>query len=350
MKTVNPIQFVEFVSEVKEKIRSAQYEALKAVNKQLITLYWELGKSIVEKQKTFGWGKSVVESLSKELKKEFPGHSGFSTANLWRMKKFFENYADNEILAPLAREIGWSHNIVIFEKCKDPLEREFYIRMTKKYGWTKNVLIHQIENKSYEKYLLNQTNFDQTISEEYRKQAKLAVKDEYTFDFLELSEEHKEYELEQSILKNIRNFLIEMGGDFAFIGNQYRLEVGSKEYHLDLLLFHRRLRCLIAIDLKVGEFEPEHKGKMEFYLSALNDQHKLPEENAAIGIIICKNKDETIVEYALKTSNQPIGVATYTITKKLPAGYAGILPSEEEIRDRLSFLGKEKIIQKEKKK
>jgi len=330
--------FIKFVEEVKIKIQKARLVALKAVNKQLIELNWSIGKLIVERQEKHGWGKSVVEKLAKELQREFPNTSGYSAGNLWRMRHFYLIYKSNTNLAPLVREIGWSHNIIIFEKCKDDLQREFYLRMTQKYGWTKNVLLHQIENQSYEKYLLNQTSFDQTLPEHLRGQAKLALKDEYTFDFLELSNEHSEYELEQAILKKIRSFLIEMGGDFAFLGNQYRLKVGEKEYFVDLLLFHRRLRCLVAIDLKIGEFKPEHKGKMEFYLSVLNEKNKLPEENDAIGIIICKTKDSTVVEYALRNAAYPIGVATYTITAKLPNDYVGLLPSPEEIRDKLKGL------------
>jgi predicted nuclease of restriction endonuclease-like (RecB) superfamily len=187
------------------------------VNKRLVDLYWNLGKIIVQRQEAHGWGKSVVERLSGELQMEFPGSTGYSAANLWRMRHFYHAYRENEFLAPLAREISWTNNYVIFEKCKDDLQREFYLRMTKKYGWTKEVLIHQIENKSYEKYLLNQTSFDQTLPENLRVQAKLAVKDEYTFDFLELAGEHSEFELEQAILKKVRTFLIEMGGDYAFI-------------------------------------------------------------------------------------------------------------------------------------
>ena len=293
---------------------------------------------IVERQNAHGWGKSVVEKLSKELQMEFPGTRGFSVQNLWYMRQLFLEYRGAENLQPLVGEISWTKNVLIFSKCKDELQREFYLRMTKKYGWTKNVLLHQMENKSYEKYLLNQTSFDQTLPEKLRLQAKLAVKDEYIFDFLELSEEHSEYELEQAILKKIRAFLIEMGGDFAFIGNQHRIEVGDKEYAIDLLLFHRRLRCLVAIDLKIGEFEPEHKGKMEFYLSVLNDKMKLPEENDAIGIIICKTKNKTVVEYALKNAAHPVGVATYTLTPSLPENYVGLLPSPEDIRERLRGL------------
>lgn len=338
MSTLNEKPFYDFVIQVKEKIRKAQYESLKAVNRELLSLYWDLGELIVQKQKTFGWGKSVVAELAKELKKEFPGTNGFSVQNLWYMRQFYLEYSSAPNLQPLVGEISWTKHLVIFSKCKDPLEREFYIRMTIKYGWTKNVLIHHIENRSYEKYLLNQTNFDQAVPEKYRLQAKMAVKDEYTFDFLEMDDDHSEAELEQALVKNIRAFLIEMGGDFTFIGNQFRLSVGTKDYSIDLLLFHRRLRCLIAVELKIGDFQPEYQGKMEFYLTALNDQIKLPDENDSIGIIICKSKDKTVVEYALKSGSRPIGVSTYTLTSKLPERFAGLLPSQEDIQERLESL------------
>lgn len=330
--------FKQFVVEVKTLIRAAQYRALQAVNRELIDLYLRLGQLIVERQTQYGWGRSIVDHLSQELQIEFPGQSGYSSRNLWLMREFYLEFSQYEFLQPLVAEIDWTKNIVIFTRCKDNLQREFYLRMTRKYGWTKAVLIHHIENQSYEKYLNNQTNFDQTLPEEYRLQAKLAIKDEYTFDFLELGEEHSEYELEQSLMKNIRAFLIEMGGDFAFLGNQYVLEVGGRPFKIDLLLFHRRLRSLIAIDLKVREFEPEHKGKMEFYLTALNEQMKLSDENDAIGIIICKSKNKTIVEYALKSTTHPIGVASYMITQQLPADYIGLLPSESDIMERLKYL------------
>jgi len=324
-----------FLNDIKERILSAQYEALRAVNKELISLYWDLGKMIIERQEKEGWGKSVVEMLSKDLQKEFSGIKGFSAANLWRMRNFYLTYRENEKLAPLVREISWTKNIVIMEKCKDDLEREFYIKMTKKFGWTKNVLIHQVESQAYERFLLNQTNFDQTLPEKYRHQAKLAVKDEYTFDFLELGEEHSERELELALINNIRRFLIEMGGYFTFIGNQHRLEVGGDEFFVDLLLYHRKLRCLVAIELKVGEFKPESAGKMQFYLAVLNDTIRLAEENSSIGIILCKEKNRIIVEYALKDTTQPIGVSTYRITSTLPEELQKYLPSGEEIAKRL---------------
>jgi predicted nuclease of restriction endonuclease-like (RecB) superfamily len=317
--------------EVQQRIRAAQYDALKAVNREMINLYWDIGKMIVTRQQNVNWGKSVVEQLAKDLQAEFPGISGFSTRNIWRMRDFYLTYHSQEILPPLVAEIGWTHNIVILEKCKDDLEREFYIKMTRKFGWTKNVLIHQIENQTYQKTLLNQTNFDKTVSTEIRNQLKLAVKDEYTFDFLELADEHSERQLEQAILTRVEPFLQEMGGLFAFIGSQYRLEVDDEEYFIDILLYHRRLKCLVAIELKIGKFLPEYVGKMQFYLSVLDNTVKLPDENPSIGIILCKSKQRTIVEYALKDSNKPIGVATYQIVSQLPQELKNQLPDPAQV-------------------
>jgi len=267
-----------------------------------------------------------VEKLSIDLQSDFPGIRGFSYANLWRMRLFYFTYKNNKKLAPLVREISWSHNIIIFEKCKTEEEKEFYLSNIMTSRWSKEVLLQKIANKTFEKYLHNQTNFNQVLPEVRRSQAKEAVKDEYTFDFLHLKEEHAEKELHSALVNNIRKFLIELGNGYAFIGSQYRIEVEGHEYFIDLLLFHRKLRCLIAIELKVGEFKPEYKGKMEFYLAVLDDKMKEPEENDSIGIIICKDKNKTIVEYSLKTSNRSIGVATYTTREKLPERYRKYLP------------------------
>ena len=335
-------QYSDFLRSIKQRILESQYEALKSVNKELITLYWDIGKNIVEKQDGFGWGKSVVKTLAEDLQEEFVGVKGFSVQNLWNMRLFYLEYNDNVKLQPLVREISWTKNIVILQKCKDDLEKEFYIKMVKRYGWTKNVLINHIENKSYEKFLLNQTNFEETVPQQYKDQAKLAVKDEYVFDFLELGEEHSERELETAIVKNIGNFLTQMGNDFTFMGNQYRLEVDGDEYFIDLLLFHRRLKSLIAVELKIGKFKPEFAGKMNFYLSALNDLVRLEDENPSIGIIICKEKNRTVVEYALKDSNKPIGVSTYHLMDKLPKELQSFLPTTEEIEERLSQFDVEK--------
>ena len=330
--------YKDFIGDIKNRIRNSQYEAMKVVNQTLINLYWGIGQEIYNQQEAKGWGKSIVEVLSQELKIEFPDVKGFSASNLWRMRNFYVTYKDSEDLAPLVREISWTKNIAVMEKCKDSLEREFYIKMTKKYGWTKDVLINHIENKSYEKYLLNQTNFDETVPEKYINQAKLAVKDEYIFDFMELEEEHSERELEQSLINNMKAFLEEMGGNFAFMGNQYRINVGGEDFYIDLLLYHRSLKSLIAIELKIGDFKPDFVGQLQFYLTALDKQVKMEHENPSIGIIICKNKNRTVVEYALNNSDKPIGVATYQISDSLPENMKNLLPSPEEIRKRLEGL------------
>jgi len=263
---------------------------------------------------------------------------GLSARNLWRMRNFYLEYKEKTKLPPLVAEIGWSQNIILIEKCKDLLEREFYIKMIKKYGWTKNILIHQIEVGAYRSYLTNQTNFDKTLAEKHRFHAKLAVRDRYNFDFLELGREYDERELELGLLKNIRGFLFEMGGDFSFIGNQYKLDVDGEEFFIDLLLYHRRLKSLVAIELKVTDFKPEYAGQMQFYLAVLDDIVRQKGENPSIGIIICKTKHRTLVEYALKSTKSPVGVADYTLSKTLPKELKGLLPSPDEIIKNLSYI------------
>ncbi|MBM3295187.1 MAG: DUF1016 domain-containing protein [Candidatus Aminicenantes bacterium] len=319
------------LADIKERVRSAQYEALRSVNKELVSLYWDIGRMIVERLSGASHGESIVDLLAEDLRAEYPGMAGFSRRNLFYIREFFLTYRDSQKVQPLVAQIGWSHNLIILQRCKDPLEREFYIRMTRKFGWSKNVLIHQIENQSYKKTLLNQTNFDRALTPELRAQAKLAVKDEYTFDFLELGAEHAERELERALVARIEDFLRAMGGLFAFVGSQFRLEIDEKEYFIDLLLYHRRLKCLVAVELKVGEFEPEFVGKMQFYLAALDELVREKDENPSIGIILCKEKRRTIVEYALRDARKPIGVATYRIFKKLPKELEGQLPSPEQI-------------------
>jgi predicted nuclease of restriction endonuclease-like (RecB) superfamily len=229
-----------------------------------------MGRDIAERQGE-SWGQSIVPLLSAELQKEFPGVNGFLERNLWLMTQFYNEYHNVEFLQPLVAEISRTKHIAILTKCKDNQERRFYILAAKKFGWSKNILIHQIENKTYEKYLLGQTNFDETLPEAVKKQAVLAVKDEYTFDFIDMANEHSERRLESALVNNARSFLLEMVSQFTFIGNQFKLSIDDKEYFIDLLLYHRELRCLVAIELKIGEFQPEHKGKMKFYLSLLND-------------------------------------------------------------------------------
>ncbi|MEO8428941.1 MAG: PDDEXK nuclease domain-containing protein, partial [Verrucomicrobiota bacterium] len=224
-----PADYGKLLGEIKARIRSAQYEALKAVNKELVVLYWDIGRAITTRQAGGAHGDAVVKRLALDLQKEFPGVAGFSWRNLYNMSRFYTTYRDLPKLQPLVTIIGWSHNLVILRRCANPLEREFYIRMTRRFGWTKDVLALQIDNQSYEKTLLNQTNFDRTVPAKYRDQAKLAVRDDYIFDFLELGEEHSERELERAILSRIEKFLREMGGRFAFLGSQYRMEIAGEE-------------------------------------------------------------------------------------------------------------------------
>ena len=301
---VNRGVYQSFRDDVLKRIRSAQYEAMRAVNKEMISLYWEIGRQITERQKALGWGKSVVENLSRDIQAEFPGIQGFGVSNLRDMARFYAEYQSNEILQPLVGEISWTKHILILTKCKDTQERRFYILATKRFGWTKNVLMHQIEGKAFENYLLGQSNYDQTLSENVKNQAVLALRDDYSLNFLELSDEHSERDLELSIVRNIRAFLLEFGNDFTFLGNQYRLEVGGQEYFIDLLLYSRQMQSLVAIELKVGDFKPEYKGKMEFYLNVLDDT----------------------------------GVATYSLSPDLPEQYKKLLPSSEDIARRVDNL------------
>lgn len=325
------MHYTALLGELKQRIRAAQYEALRAVNEQLIDLYWDIGQLIVERQEGANWGRSIVEQLARDLQAEFPGLGGFSAANLWRMRRFYETYARNEKLAPMVREIGWSHNLVILEKCNDSLEREFYLRMTRRMGWTKNVLIHQIENQTYQKTLLNQTNFDRALPEPLRDQSRLAVKDEYTFDFLELADEHSERQLEQAILARVEPFLREMGGNFAFLGSQYRLAIGDSEYFIDTHALPSPAQMSGGVGVEDRGFSAGVCGQDAILPGSSRRSRAHTGENPSIGIILCKSKDKTIVEYALRESNKPIGVATYRIVTTLPTELQGQLPAPEQV-------------------
>ncbi len=261
--------------------------------------------------------------------------SGFSESNLWRMRTFFLEYQADEFLAQAVREIPWGQNILILERCKTAAERLFYVVQARQNGWSRSTLTQQIKARAYDNTVRAQHNFPATLPPAQLPAATLALKDEYTFGFLALTPEHSEYELEQALLGNVRRFLIEMGGDFAFIGNQYRLALEDQEYFIDLLLFHRELQCLVAVELKITEFRPEYAGKMNFYLSLLNEQLKKPHEQPSIGIISCQSKQRTVVEFALRDVGKPIGVATYSLPDTLPVELRPFFPSNEELVRRL---------------
>ncbi len=326
--------YSNFVHALKEKIKHAKSKAVLSVNRQLIELYFDIGREIVSKQDELGWGRSIVEQMAKDLQAEFGPRSGYSSANLWRMRNFYITYADDVNLAQLVRDLPWSHNILIFEKCKDPLERAYYIKNTIAHGWSRNVLTHHIKTELYrrDQEQLKQHNFQNTLPVESSEMAVEMMKNEYNLSFLGISKEAKECELESSIIENIKSFLLELGYGFSFVGSQYKLTLNENEYFIDLLFFHRKLNALVAIELKVGKFKPEYAGKMNFYLNLLNETVKLPHENPAIGIILCTDKDRLEVEYAIGNMNRPLGVATYTVESELPSGLESLLPTSEELK------------------
>lgn len=337
---VNNKEYFTFLDDLKTRIKQAQYQAYRVVNKELIQLYWEIGKSIVEKQEQLGWGSKIIQQLAGDLQNEFPKNSGFSTRNLRYMTKLFLEYRDKPILQPLVAQIPWSHNLILLDKTNTDYEREYYCRKVLRNNWSKRVLTHQIETKSYERFIIgNKThNFNETLPVKIVEELEPIVKNSYVLDFLEITEDIKERELEEKILENLKNFLLELGAGFTFMGNQYKIELGDNEYSIDLLFFHRHLKCLFAIDLKIGKFLSEYAGKMNFYLNILDDKVKLDDENHSIGLILCKEKDNIVVEYALRNINNPVGVAEYYLTRKLPAKLLKQLPSVSLIKKKLKEL------------
>lgn len=324
---------------LKERVYQAQFAALKAVNRELIGLYLDIGRVIAEKQEQYKWGENVVEQLARDLQVELPGVRGFSRSNVFYMRKFYLTYRDNQKVQTLSGQIPWSHNTLILDKCKSQEARAFYLDMAARHNLSYRALEHKVRGGEYERYLLNQTNFEQTLPPMQAERALLSVKDDYNLDFLNLQDEHTERELEAALLLNIIKFLSEMGGYFAFVGRQVRVEVDDEEFFVDLLFYHRKLRCLVAVELKARKFEPEYAGKMQFYLSALDDTVRVEDENPSIGIIVCRSKNRTIVEYTLKDVNRPIGVATYNqyeSLEELPDRIAHYLPSPDEIKERLA--------------
>lgn len=309
---------------------------LKTVSKQTVALYWEIGKSVSQQMQDQGWGKSIVEQLSKDLQREFPGIKGFSARNLWNMKNFYEFYTKNEKLQPLVAEIGWTQNCIILEKCKDIHRIEYYLKKTKQMGWSKLDLIDKIKNHHFENQALAQNNFNTTIPDTLKAQVAWEFVDDYNIELISPDQPFSEKEIEKTIVTNVVNFLADMGGSFAFVGRQYRLTIDEKEYFIDLLFFNFKLNCYIVFELKAREFQPKDMGQVQMYMQLINKQVKQEQHNRTIGIVICKDKNRTEVEYMLEQAKDPIGVATYNKYENLPKEYAKYLPSEEAIIKRLS--------------
>jgi predicted nuclease of restriction endonuclease-like (RecB) superfamily len=330
-------EYATLVAELKDRIRSAQVRATRSVNRELIMLYWDIGKAIVERQKRLGWGKSVVEKLARDLRVEFPNQTGFSPQNLWFMRKLYEEVSGHPNLLRHVRELPWGVNITVLTKVKDNREREYYLRAARQYGWTRTILTHQIETALYRREVKTKKthNFRRLLPARQARAADGMMKDPYVFDFITLEPDAREHELERALLFQLRRFLIELGKGFAFVGSQYRLQVGKEEFFLDLLFYHLGLRRYIVIDLKTVPFKPEFAGKMNFYLTAVDEQLRHTDDGTSVGIILCKDKDDVVVEFALRDVHKPLGVARYQMTTKLPKQLSAALPSVSELKREL---------------
>lgn len=317
-------------SEVIHLIQKARQNAFKAVNTELINLYWEIGKYITIRTEVEGWGKGTVSQLAIYIQTQDPESKGFSDKNLWRMKQFYETYSHLPKLSPLVRELSWTNNTIIFSRCKTDEEREFYLRLSKKEKYGKRELERQINASYYERTVISLTQNQKlsTASRVLPKGFENIFKERYVLEFLNLPEQHTEADLQKGLLNQMKQFLIELGKDFLFVGQEYRLQVGNKDFFIDLLFYHRGLQCLVAFELKTTDFLPEHLGQLNFYLEALDRDVKNSNENPSIGILLCKDKDIEVVEYAMSRSLSPT----------LVSQYERLLPSKQLLQNKLHEL------------
>lgn len=358
--------YTAWLGEVKSRIQSARTSAARSVNRDLILLYWDIGQGIVEKQEEWGWGESVIDRLSQDLRRAFPETKGFSSRNLRDMKRLFSAYANTAIwrqavaklptiglpasnrrqavaklkasevienLRQLVAEVPWGHNLLILNKLSEPTERLYYLYTTVQSGWTRSVLLNQIKADAYGRSLAEGKahNFPLALPDHLAEQAEEALKSSYNLEFLGIGREIRERELEGKLIEKLKDFILELGYGFCFIGRQHRVVAGTKEYFIDLLFYHRFLKCLVAVELKIGEFKLEFAGKMDFYLNVLNEKERAADDNPSIGIILCAEKDDVEVEFALKSKANPIGVAEYQLKPNLPKELKGKLPTAEEL-------------------
>ncbi len=370
---INIPEYREFLTAMRDRIDAARGQAARAVNHELVLLYWDLGKGIMEKQRKLGWGDGVVERLSQDLNKHYPGTFGFSSRNLWDMRRFYEAWTSPpilrqavaelqkpsrkeiitgkrpgknpantrvskpiEILRQAVAEIPWSHHLLLLNKLSDVHQRIWYMRACAHFGWSRNVLLNQILANAYGQSRNRTNNFAQALPTVLAQQAQEAIKGNYNLDFLGVAKVMDERELEERLVERVRDFILELGYGFCFVGQQYKLSLGRKDYRVDLLFYHRFLRSLVAIDLKLNEFEPEHAGKMDFYLNVLNAKERAPSDNESIGIILCAEKDEMEVEFSLLRKQNAIGVASYRLLNDLPKELRGKLPSAKELKNVLA--------------
>lgn len=331
---MNNNEYLNIVESIKSEIKSAQYKSAVSVNRELIILYYNIGK-IINKHKS--WGNKFIDNLAADIKIEFPNVKGYSVRNLKYMAKFARTYPNEEFVQTVSAQIPWSHNILILDKINSPEQREWYIIKTAENGWSHSVLTHQIEGDLYARQVLTNkvSNFEKRLPSPQSELALQTMKDPYIFDFIPFREDMVERDIENVLIKDITKLLLELGTGFAFLGNQYHLNVGGDDFYIDLLFYNINLRSYVVIELKTGDFKPEYAGKLNFYLSAVDEILKKEQDNPSIGLLLYKSKNNLVAEYALKDMSKPIGVSEYKITSNLPEELMNQLPSVEDIQKRI---------------
>jgi len=334
--TAPPKGYADWLTDLKSRIHTAQQRATLAVNRELVLLYWQIGRDILARQAEQGWGAKVIERLAQDLRIAFPDMKGFSRANLMYMRAFAEAWPDAEIVQQAVGQLPWGHNLVLLTRLKDAQQRLAYAQSAIAHGWSRNILDIHIETRLLERTGKAVTNFDASLPKAQSDLARESLKDPYRLDFLGLGREAGEREIESALVKHVTDFLLELGAGFAFVGRQVLLDVGGDEFFIDLLFYHLKLRCYVVIELKGGKFKPEHLGQLSFYLTAVDEQVKHPQDNPTIGLLLCRSKNKVVAEYALRTNAQPLGVAEYKLLESLPAELQTSLPSIEQIERELA--------------
>lgn len=336
---MNSGEYLAIVEQVKREIKTAQYQASVHVNTELILLYHSIGTVINEHK---AWGNKFIENLAADIRREFPASKGYSVRNLKYMAKFAQTYPDREFVQQVVAQIPWGHNLVLLDKISEPEERRWYLATCQKNGWSRSVLIHQIESGLYQRQVLADkvSNFERRLPSPQSELAVQTMKDPYIFDFIPFQEDMMERDIEQALVRDVTKLLLELGTGFAFLGNQYHLNVGGDDFYIDLLFYNLNLRCYVVIELKSGEFKPEYAGQLNFYLSAVDGILKKEQDNPSIGLLLCKSKNDLVAEYSLKDMSKPIGVSAYQVTSNLPEELGKQLPSIEDIQKRITAQGK----------
>lgn len=328
--------YKQFLEDLKQRVYQSRYHAAQQVNKELILLYHHIGSQILSSQHEQGWGAKIIDQLSKDLRNAFPEMKGFSERNLKYMRKFADEYTDFKFVQEVLAQLTWYHNVTLLEKISDQEVRRFYIKNAIEHGWSRNIMVMQIEKGLHQRQGQAITNFNDKLPHPLSELAHHTLKDPYIFDFLSVGKEAQEREIEKALIDHVEKFLLELGAGFAFVGRQYHLEVGKKDFYIDLLFYHLKLRCFVVIELKTGDFKPEYAGKMNFYLSAVDDLIKHESDQPSMGLILCKSKDNILAEYALRDMTKPIGLAEYRLNEALPEHIQTALPTIEELEAELN--------------